>query len=112
MGVVRNGFIVAAFAVAGIATTGCQNKLAKENKALWAQNREQQSKINELWNGAAKEYDSRPSHGFHSPEQEAAWRDALRRLLPAPPAETMNRLQATLDLKQPVEVRLHAIQAR
>ncbi len=33
-------------------------------------------------------------------------------LLPATPAETMNRLQSTLDLKHPVAVRLHAIQAR
>ena len=28
------------------------------------------------------------------------------------PAETMNRLQTTLDLKHPVEIRLHALQAR
>lgn len=33
-------------------------------------------------------------------------------LLQASPAETMNRLQATLDLKRPVEVRMHALQAR
>jgi hypothetical protein len=33
-------------------------------------------------------------------------------LLTAPPADTMNRLQATLDLNHPAAVRLHAIQAR
>jgi hypothetical protein len=33
-------------------------------------------------------------------------------LLAAPPAETMNRLQTTLDLKRPIAVRLHSIQAR
>jgi len=33
-------------------------------------------------------------------------------LLLAPPAETMNRLQTTLNLKRPAEVRLHAIQNR
>ena len=33
-------------------------------------------------------------------------------LLTAPPADTMNRLQTTLDLKHPVEVRLHSVQAR
>jgi hypothetical protein len=33
-------------------------------------------------------------------------------VLEAAPAETMNRLQATLDLKRPVEVRLHPLQAR
>jgi hypothetical protein len=33
-------------------------------------------------------------------------------LLTAPPADTMNRLQTTLDLNHPAGVRLHAIQAR
>ena len=33
-------------------------------------------------------------------------------LLTASPADTMNRLQATLDLNHPVEVRLHSVQAR
>jgi hypothetical protein len=33
-------------------------------------------------------------------------------LLTAPPAETMNRLQSTLDLKRTAGVRLHALQAR
>jgi hypothetical protein len=33
-------------------------------------------------------------------------------LLTAPSAETMNRLQATLDLKRPAGVRLHSVQAR
>jgi hypothetical protein len=33
-------------------------------------------------------------------------------LLTAPPAESMNRLQTTLDLKRPAEVRLYSVQAR
>ena len=33
-------------------------------------------------------------------------------LLTAPPADTMNRLQTTLDLKRPARVRLHSLQAR
>ena len=33
-------------------------------------------------------------------------------LLTAPPADTMNRLRTTLDLKHPVGVRLHSVQAR
>ena len=33
-------------------------------------------------------------------------------LLTAPPADTMNHLQTTLDLNHPVGVRLHSIQAR
>ena len=33
-------------------------------------------------------------------------------LLPASPADTMNRLQTTLDLRHPVTVRRHALQAR
>ena len=33
-------------------------------------------------------------------------------LLTGSPADTMNRLQTTLDLKHPVEVRLHPVQAR
>jgi hypothetical protein len=32
--------------------------------------------------------------------------------VPAAPGETMNRLQATLDLKHPVAIRLHALQPR
>jgi hypothetical protein len=32
--------------------------------------------------------------------------------LEATPAETMNRLNATLDLKRPVSVRVHALQSR
>jgi hypothetical protein len=33
-------------------------------------------------------------------------------ILDAPPADTMNRLQNTLNLKRPVEIKLHAIQKR
>ena len=33
-------------------------------------------------------------------------------VLNAPPAETMNRLQTTLDLKRPAGIRLHSVQAR
>ncbi len=40
--------------------------------------------------GAAGEYDDRPSHGFQDPRQEAAWKRALRALLPAPPADVLD----------------------
>src|SRR5438552_1132102 len=49
-----------------------------------------QTKINEMWNGAAGDYDSRPSHGIEDPKQAAAWKDALRPLLPAPPADVLD----------------------
>lgn len=54
MGAVRNGLIVA---VIGIAAAGCQNKLAKENRALWEQNREQQSKIDAMASAPAPQPD-------------------------------------------------------
>src|SRR5688572_31950467 len=47
MGVVRKGMLVAALAIVGI---GCQNKLADENKQLWAQNRELQARYGEAAN--------------------------------------------------------------
>jgi chemotaxis protein MotB len=50
MGVVRKGMLVAALAAIVGTAAGCQNKLADENKALWAQSREQQAKIAELSN--------------------------------------------------------------
>lgn len=49
-----------------------------------------QEKINKLWDGASKEYDSRPSHGVHNAEHEAAWRDALADMLPPPPADVLD----------------------
>ena len=54
MGAVRNGLIVAVIA---IAAAGCQNKLAKENRALWEQNREQQSKIDAMASAPAPQPD-------------------------------------------------------
>lgn len=47
MGALRNAAIVAAM---GILAVGCQNKLADENKQLWAQNRELQARYNEAAN--------------------------------------------------------------
>jgi SAM-dependent methyltransferase len=49
-----------------------------------------QGKINELWNGASAEYDSRPSHGFHNIAHETAWKRALRALLPPIPADVLD----------------------
>lgn len=49
MGVVRKRILVAALACVG-AAAGCQNKLADENKALWAQNRELQARYGEAAN--------------------------------------------------------------
>lgn len=49
-----------------------------------------QEKINKLWDGASKEYDSQPSHGVHNAEHEAAWRDALAAMLPPPPARVLD----------------------
>jgi SAM-dependent methyltransferase len=49
-----------------------------------------QSKINDLWDGASREYDTRPSHGIHDGRHEAAWKDALRALLPRPPADVLD----------------------
>ena len=49
-----------------------------------------QAKINALWDGASAEYDSRPSHGFHDAAHEAAWKEALRSLLPAPPGDVLD----------------------
>jgi flagellar motor protein MotB len=37
-------------AIVSIAAIGCQNKIAEENRALWAQTREQQAKIDSLAN--------------------------------------------------------------
>jgi chemotaxis protein MotB len=50
MGVVRKGMLVAALAAVVGTAAGCQNKLAEENKALWAQNRELQAKYGEAAN--------------------------------------------------------------
>lgn len=49
-----------------------------------------QAKINEMWDGAAHEYDSRPSHGIQDATQMAAWEAALRPLLPTPPADVLD----------------------
>jgi flagellar motor protein MotB len=50
MGVVRKGMLVAALALVAAVGTGCQNKLAEENKQLWAQNRELQARYGEAAN--------------------------------------------------------------
>jgi ubiquinone/menaquinone biosynthesis C-methylase UbiE len=41
-----------------------------------------QAKINALWDGASAEYDDHSGHGMKSLAQIAAWRTALRSLLP------------------------------
>jgi chemotaxis protein MotB len=50
MGVVRKGMLVASLALAAAGASGCQSKLAEENKQLWAQNRELQAKYGEAAN--------------------------------------------------------------
>ncbi len=49
-----------------------------------------QAKINALWNAAAATYDETPRHGIADPREEAAWQDALRMLLPAPPLDVLD----------------------
>ena len=49
MGVVRKGLLLVAV-VGLVAGAGCQNKLAEENKQLWAQNRELQARYGEAAN--------------------------------------------------------------
>jgi SAM-dependent methyltransferase len=49
-----------------------------------------QNRINALWNGASKEYDAQARHGISRPREAAAWKDALCRLLPAPPADVLD----------------------
>jgi flagellar motor protein MotB len=58
MGVVRKGMLVASLALVAAVGTGCQNKLAEENKQLWAQTREQQAKISELSNAPQPQQDA------------------------------------------------------
>ena len=72
MGVVKNGLIVA---LLGLAAAGCQNKLAQENKALWAQNREQQAKIDALAS-APKADDANAGAQVAALQGEVAQRDA------------------------------------
>jgi len=49
-----------------------------------------QDRINALWNGASVEYDAQARHGIADPREEAAWKDALSRLLPPPPADILD----------------------
>ena len=46
--------------------------------------------IRRFWDDDAATYDRSPSHHPHQPEELAAWRAALRRLLPAPPARVLD----------------------
>ena len=50
MGVARKGMLLAALAMVAVGGAGCQNKLADENKQLWAQNRELQARYNDAAN--------------------------------------------------------------
>jgi ubiquinone/menaquinone biosynthesis C-methylase UbiE len=49
-----------------------------------------QAKINALWDGASAEYDDHSGHGMQSAHQIAAWRTALRALLPRPPSRVLD----------------------
>jgi ubiquinone/menaquinone biosynthesis C-methylase UbiE len=49
-----------------------------------------QDKINALWNAAAATYDETPRHGIADPREEAAWKEALRSLLPPPPLDVLD----------------------
>ena len=74
MGVVRKGLLVAAMALAAVGSAGsagCQNKLAEENKSLWAQNRELQAKYGE----AASQPKADPTQ-LNALQGEIAARDA------------------------------------
>jgi flagellar motor protein MotB len=103
MGVVRKGMLVAAMALAAVGAGGCQNKLAEENKALWAQNRELQAKYGE----AANQPKPDPSQ-VNALHGEIAARDAkiseleaqLRQPTTGPSAPTGTQLagiEATMD---------------
>lgn len=49
-----------------------------------------QAKITEMWDGASGEYDTHTGHGMNDAREEAAWRDALQALLPAPPGDVLD----------------------
>src|SRR4051794_35536546 len=47
MGVVKNGFSIGLAATLACLLIGCQDKVQQENKAMWQQNRELQSQLDE-----------------------------------------------------------------
>jgi ubiquinone/menaquinone biosynthesis C-methylase UbiE len=49
-----------------------------------------QAKIIEMWDRASEKYDTHTGHGMNNEREEAAWRDALRALLPSPPAKVLD----------------------
>src|SRR3954466_14439002 len=51
---------------------------------------EVQDRIRRWWNEDAATYDRTPSHAATDPVEAAAWRAALLRFLPAPPAAVLD----------------------
>jgi SAM-dependent methyltransferase len=49
-----------------------------------------QAKITEMWDRASEKYDTHTGHGMNNEREEAAWRHALRALLPPPPADVLD----------------------
>ena len=48
-----------------------------------------QSKITAAWDRAAERYDTHTGHGLNTERERRAWTDALRALLPPPPADVL-----------------------
>ena len=49
-----------------------------------------QPEITAMWDRASEQYDTHVGHGMNNASEEVAWRDALRRLLPPPPADVLD----------------------